>query len=162
MQHCARNPRNQNHMRHHRTGASRYDVHKMFVFFDPLPHCPHLEPICTIEFPQPPSLCPLFHDPPPPFNAVIISGCGVIIHTGACARNPRHLSSTRTDFIRLLHFNSNKARNELTLESCSFCRRRGRHHVDRPRGKRAFPVPSKDPPEEFRVWSIHEMWEWDP
>ena len=44
-------------------GAYRYDVHKIFGFFDPLPPCPHLELIYTVKFMQPPlPRPPLFHE----------------------------------------------------------------------------------------------------
>ena len=45
------------------------------------PPCPHLELINSIKFKQPPLLCPLFHYPPPPSIADIISGgpcCGIL------------------------------------------------------------------------------------
>ena len=36
---------------------------KFSDFLTPSPHCPHLELICSIKFPQPPLLRPLFLDP---------------------------------------------------------------------------------------------------
>ena len=44
---------------------------KFWDFFDPLPPCP------SIKFTQPPFLCPLFHEPPLPSDAGIISGCSL-------------------------------------------------------------------------------------
>ena len=38
------------------------------------PPCPHLDLIYTIKFTQPPLLCLLFHDPPPPSDAIIKCG----------------------------------------------------------------------------------------
>ena len=48
-----------------------------FLDFCPLPPCPHLDLIYTINFNQPPLLRPLFHDPPPPSDADIIYGCSL-------------------------------------------------------------------------------------
>ena len=42
--------------------------------FRPPPPCPHLYLIYAIKFMQSPSLCPLFHDIPLPFDADSISG----------------------------------------------------------------------------------------
>ena len=47
---------------------------KMFDFFLPPPPCLHLELFYYTKFPQPPLLCPLFHDPPSPSDADITSG----------------------------------------------------------------------------------------
>ena len=55
-------------------GASINDISKYFGFFDPRPPCPLLELICRIDFTQRPLLHPLFHDPPSPSDADIISG----------------------------------------------------------------------------------------
>ena len=44
--------------------AFRYDVDKIFGFFDLLPPCPHLVLTYTLKFTQPPLLHLLFHDPP--------------------------------------------------------------------------------------------------
>ena len=74
--------------------ASRYDIHKIFGFFDPLSPCLNLELINIIKFTQSPFLCPLFHDPlPPPMrtsyleapNAIVTHGSWVVTAT---APNP--------------------------------------------------------------------------
>ena len=54
-------------------GASINDICKFVRFFDPLPPYPHLDLIYSIKFTQHPFLQLLFHDPPPPSNADIIS-----------------------------------------------------------------------------------------
>ena len=47
---------------------------KFSAFLTPSLLCPHLDLIYAMKFTQPPLLCPLFHDHPPPSNADIISG----------------------------------------------------------------------------------------
>ena len=56
-------------------GTSIKDIRKIFGFFIHSPPCPHWELIYSIKFMQPPLLRPLLHDPCPPSDADIISGC---------------------------------------------------------------------------------------
>ena len=73
-------------------GAYINDICKILGFFDPLPPCPHLELIYTIQFTQPPLLCPLFYDPPPTSDAEIISG-------GSLNQNPERMRERTEEWI---------------------------------------------------------------
>ena len=78
-------------------GASRYDIRKIFRFFEPLLPCLHLDLICTIKFTLSPLLRPLFHDSPPPSDADIISRSSLIVNHPVAPLTARSMqcSSTR-------------------------------------------------------------------
>ena len=61
-------------------GPSRYDVHKIFGFFDPLPPYLHLELFYTKKFTEPPLLRPLFHEPLPLMRTSYLDAPYVMIY----------------------------------------------------------------------------------